>query len=391
MTEHVSERVTHGTVMAGLQGHLEGLHRTVDGELLYKLITRGLRRFEGSNDGPAEAFASFLHMLLERYTNDPESHPGTRVKARLIQQRLVPYLQSPAPAAIVPPASAAPVAEAPIESPPTEASTPTVSAPSEDRLEQLQEQFAQQVTQTLTAETGGALLDAQAALDDDALQAFFDLKQVFLKGLDELIHARAELKRRLDAAGEYMRAVEVDRQRLNTELEQARRQGVADVLTGLPKRDMFVRALEAEVGRVTRYGFPLAVALIDINDFGSFNARYGREAGDAVLRSYTRDILSRFRTYDLVSRYGDDEFIVMFPNTPQDGAERALEKARRLTAESCVNLRSSTAIALPGFSSALTVYMPGEKVPALLERTHAALEQIKRQRPSATVRKMAER
>ena len=411
-----------------LRAHLEGLRRTPDGEILYKLIARGLQRFKSGGDGIEQAFIAFLHSLLERYATDPESHPSTRVKARLIQQRLIPYLahvarnktvaRTDANAAgeaevgstpIVPadartpeaaqateslepektPATehASPVTGAPVSA--VEATLPFVEAPepaleAEDRMGKLQEDLAQHVTQTLASDEDlGPELDAQAAAEAAGIQTFVDLKQLFLKGLDELINEREELKRRLGAAGEYLRAVDADRKRLRGELSQARKHGAADELTGLPKREIFVRALEAEVGRVTRYGFSLALALLDLDGFTELNEQHGREAGDAVLRCYARDILSHFRTYDLVGRYGDDEFVVLFPNTQQDGAQRALEKARRAAAEACLNFRGAT-IPLPSFSSVLTIYVPGEPVPTLLARAQTALHHAK-QRPGGSV------
>src|SRR5438105_337185 len=92
MSTPIAEPTAHQNLMTGLQHHLESLRRTVDGEILYKLITRGLRRHEGSNNGIGHAFVQFLYSLLERYATDAESHPGTRIKARFIQQRLAPYL-----------------------------------------------------------------------------------------------------------------------------------------------------------------------------------------------------------------------------------------------------------------------------------------------------------
>src|SRR6185295_12862025 len=101
----------------------------------------------------------------------------------------------------------------------------------ESHIDELQEQLAQQVTKTLTADERLSGLLTASTVDSNALQAFVDLKQLFLKGLDELIHQRTELKRQLDAAGDYLRAVEADRERLNAELVQAQKQGDADALT----------------------------------------------------------------------------------------------------------------------------------------------------------------
>lgn len=395
MVTPMTEPTPQQAFVASLQGHLEGLRRTADGEALCKLIARGLKRHEGNSEGIGQVFLTFLHSLLERYAIDGESHPATRIKARLIQQRLIPFLTPTAPK---PKPAVAPVIEIPkIEEPskpaprPTPAAEPVrtrVIAVSDDKpvapeLDKLSEDLAQQVTQTFAAdEKFKDLLGASAPAGE--LQAFADLKQLFLKGLDELIHERAELKRRLGAAGEYLRSIETERERLRIELTDARKHGIADDVTGLPKREVFVRALEAEVGRVTRYGFSLALALLDIDGFRALNEKHGRAAGDAVLRCYARDVLVRFRTYDLVARFGDDEFIILFPNTQQDGAQRALDKARRAATESVLSFRGMT-LPVPSFSSVLTIYQHGEKVPALLNRVQSALAHAKRTRAGASV------
>ncbi len=128
---------------------------------------------------------------------------------------------------------------------------------------------------------------------------------------------------------------------------------------------MFIKQLESEIGRVKRYGFALVFAVIDIDDLESVNKRYGRATGDAVPRCYANEILSKFRTYDLVARYGGDEFAVLFPNTQKDGAMHALEKARK-TATSTFIHQDGKNIPLPSFSSVLTQYSPGEPPAALL-------------------------
>jgi diguanylate cyclase len=151
---------------------------------------------------------------------------------------------------------------------------------------------------------------------------------------------------------------------------------MADELTGLPKRDVFIKQLESEIGRVKRYGFALAFAVIDIDGLESVNKRYGRATGDAVLRCYASEILSKFRTYDLVARYGGDEFAVLFPNTQKDGAMHALEKARK-TATSTFIHQDGKNIPLPSFSSVLTQYSPGEPPAAMLQRADETLTHAK--------------
>ncbi len=412
------------SLLQSLKLHLEGLKRTQHGLILYNQIQRGLQKY-GREDGRIElVFVTFLHALLGKYATSPACDPATRVKARLIQQRLTLYLpkNTAAPASLKPAAvtsravpaeaksaAAPPAAPKPLAPPvpvveakpepvaevvvPTaHASTSPESeinpvAPKESRppsrqekIEALEDTLAQKVTESIAVDKqfGELLENERETLKnlESPLGEFNDLKQVLVKGLNELIEERQALIERLSSAGDYLKAVETDREHLRQELSHARKHSLADELTGLPKREVFVKQLEAEIGRVKRYGFALAVAVIDVDNLESVNKRYGRLAGDAVLRCYAGQILAKFRTYDLVARYGGDEFAVLFPNTQKDGAMHALEKARKTAASTFIQQEGKN-IPLPSFSSVLTQYSPGEPASALLLRADQTLSQAR--------------
>ncbi len=434
------------SLLQSLKLHLEGLKRTQHGQILYNQIQRGLEKY-GHEDGRLElVFVTFLYALLGKYATSPACDPPTRVKARLIQQRLTIYLPKKAPAkpapkpAVPPPATApekaeytpppaeslkpaipaAPVVEKtpepvvetkpemvpepasspePVPAPTAEAATPPVEAGAsvspvepppappeptpasrQEKIEALEDTLAGQVTESIAIDKkfGELLENERETLKnfDSPLGEFNDLKQILVKGLNELIEERQALIEKISSAGDYLKAVESDRERLRQELTHARKHSLADELTGLPKRDVFVKQLEAEIGRVKRYGFALAVAVIDVDNLESVNKRYGRTAGDAVLRCYAGQILGKFRTYDLVARYGGDEFAVLFPNTQKDGAMHALEKARKTAASTFIR-EDGKNIPLPSFSSVLTQYSPGEPASALLQRADQTLSQAR--------------
>ena len=408
---------TDPTLLKSLKHHLEGLKRTEHGLILYNQIQRGLQKYGHDNGRIEFVFVTFLHGLLGKYAISPACDPATRVKARLIQQRLTLYLPTPSTAPTTAPAAAAPlrpvsppvaakpvvslpIVQAPAPAPPAppvvtarpepvmEAAAPapapvpeTSPSPTrQEKIEALEDTLADKVTESITADKqfGELLKSERATLQDthSPLGELGDLKQILVKGLNELIEERQALIEKLSTASEYLKAVETDRARLRQELGQARKHSMADELTGLPKRDVFIKQLESEIGRVKRYGFALAFAVIDIDNLESVNKRYGRATGDAVLRCYATEILSKFRTYDLVARYGGDEFAVLFPNTQKDGAMHALEKARK-TATSTFIHQDGKNIPLPSFSSVLTQYSLGEPPAALLARADETLTHAK--------------
>jgi diguanylate cyclase (GGDEF)-like protein len=363
-----TERSVDSSLLTSLRPHLDGLKRTTHGNILYSQIQRGLKQFLLKSGRIDLVFVTFLHALLGKYAKDPACDPITRVRARLIQQHLVIYL--PDAAAVSAPETKTPnlvAASKPVAGGKDKTETPAPAAP-DPVPEQIvmEEKFGKLLESERTT-----LMDMESPLGE-----FNDLKKILIKGMNELIEERQDLIQKLSSAGDYVKAMESDRERLRVELSQARKHGLTDELTGLPKRDVFVRQLEAEIGRVRRYGFALALALVDIDNLDAVNQRYGRQAGDAVLRCYAGEILAQFRTYDLVARYNGDEFAVLFPNTQKDGAMHALEKARKVAAGTFIH-QDGQNFPLPSFSSVLTQYSPGEPPAALLKRADDTLSQAK--------------
>ena len=102
-----------------------------------------------------------------------------------------------------------------------------------------------------------------------------------------------------------------------------------DGLTALANRRHFDRYLEDEWRRGMRAQTPLALILLDIDDFKRFNDRFGHQAGDACLRVVAAE-LRRYarRSEDLVGRYGGEEFVVGLPGIRAAEACRHAERIR---------------------------------------------------------------
>jgi diguanylate cyclase (GGDEF)-like protein len=78
---------------------------------------------------------------------------------------------------------------------------------------------------------------------------------------------------------------------------------------------------------------PLALAMLDIDHFKAFNDRYGHEQGDRVLQAVAATLREVARDSDLACRYGGEEFMLILPHTPLDGAVRCAERLRTAIAE----------------------------------------------------------
>jgi diguanylate cyclase (GGDEF)-like protein len=100
------------------------------------------------------------------------------------------------------------------------------------------------------------------------------------------------------------------------------RQAITDGLTGLYNHRHFYERLNQEFARAQRYGLPLSLLMIDIDDFKRFNDLYGHPVGDLVLAEAGRILSEQLRKgVDLAARYGGEEFVVLLPNTRRDGAQ----------------------------------------------------------------------
>jgi len=102
-----------------------------------------------------------------------------------------------------------------------------------------------------------------------------------------------------------------------------------DSLTGLSNHRYLQERLENEIARAGRAERPLAIVLLDLNNFKSFNDNFGHQAGDEVLRFVANAVTSCLRTTDLAGRYGGDEFLVILPQADEGGARLLLSRLRR--------------------------------------------------------------
>ncbi len=102
-----------------------------------------------------------------------------------------------------------------------------------------------------------------------------------------------------------------------------------DGLTKVFCRSRGQQLLGSEFERGQRYKHPLVVAIVDADKFKGINDRYGHQGGDAVLRFIGRTLKALLRKYDIVVRWGGEEFVIILPETSMEGALVLLERLRK--------------------------------------------------------------
>jgi two-component system, cell cycle response regulator len=149
-----------------------------------------------------------------------------------------------------------------------------------------------------------------------------------------------ELLARVQAAARVKRLQDELRQR-NEDLDRISR---TDVLTGLHNRRHVEEYLAKLTSLARRNVEPMAVLVIDIDHFKSVNDTYGHDAGDAVLREVASRMLGSIRFEDMVGRWGGEEFLVVLPNTADQGAAELAERLRQVVADTPCRLTDGDAV-----------------------------------------------
>jgi diguanylate cyclase (GGDEF)-like protein len=174
---------------------------------------------------------------------------------------------------------------------------------------------------------------------------------------------------RRQAAEEKLRLERLVAER-TAELE---RLATTDALTGALNRRRLFEVAAAELSRAARYDHAVCLAMLDLDHFKSINDRFGHAVGDEALRAVADVVRAQLRTVDVLGRYGGEELVVVFPETPRDAAAVALERIRAAVSA----IRLSAAEARVNVSAGLVEARRGESLDEALQRADAALYEAK--------------
>lgn len=128
-----------------------------------------------------------------------------------------------------------------------------------------------------------------------------------------VIHLQVVSDRDRKAIQRHLKTMALQKRELQKMYEKVERLAMEDQLTGLPNRRAGLDRLEQVWAEASRTRHPMLVMVIDIDKFKVVNDTYGHDAGDAVLRSTAGMMRNTLREYDVVCRFGGEEFLVICP------------------------------------------------------------------------------
>lgn len=164
---------------------------------------------------------------------------------------------------------------------------------------------------------------------------------------------------------------------LTSKLGMARREALMDPLTHLWNRRGASVLLKAAFANADQRGTPLALALLDLDNFKRINDTHGHQAGDEVLRRVASRLLSTVRGDDAICRLGGDEFLVLMADTDAATASRVAERIRRAITDTPVPTRDGPLSVSVSVGCTIRPPRDATAVEALLERADKALMESK--------------
>jgi diguanylate cyclase (GGDEF)-like protein len=152
---------------------------------------------------------------------------------------------------------------------------------------------------------------------------------------------------------------------------------VTDTLTGLSNRRHFFGQAEKEFERARRYGRPLSLIMLDIDNFKAVNDSHGHLIGDQVLRVLAAAVGKTIRATDYICRFGGDEFLILMPESDRTQALAMAERLRQKISTEMVVVTARGSLTLTISLGVASLKDEGETLEKLVGRADAAMYEAK--------------
>lgn len=205
-------------------------------------------------------------------------------------------------------------------------------------------------------------------------------RDVLLKALE--LGVNDALPRPVDAQELIARAhTQIRRKRyadyLRNSLDRSLELSVTDPLTGLNNRRYMDMQFINLLPRHMKAGEPLSLLMLDIDYFKRVNDTYGHDAGDEVLKEFSRRLTQSVRAVDMPCRLGGEEFVVLMPGADSEDARHIAERVRLQVASAAFNLSTGQALNITVSVGVSTLSGTGDSAEGLLKRADEAVYEAK--------------
>lgn len=157
---------------------------------------------------------------------------------------------------------------------------------------------------------------------------------------------------------------ENEKKKIDDTLSELEDLSIRDSLTKVYNRRYLMDFIQTNIDRAYNYGATLSIAMFDIDHFKNLNDTYGHLVGDEVLKNLCAVIGRKTRSTDILSRYGGEEFIVVFPNATKETAYKRAEEIRVLVEDSILTKETTETITVSG---GISEYIKGMTVEELID------------------------
>lgn len=157
--------------------------------------------------------------------------------------------------------------------------------------------------------------------------------------------------------------------------QQASEESQFDELTQVLSRRAITVDLLETIAQSERYGNPLTVAMVDVDQLKKINADHGNDAGDEVLKSVAAALTEALRLPDRVGRYRDEEFLIVLPQTVVGDAQKIAERIRESVSVADIDGKSGSFSAT--VSIGITEFAQGDDLGGILTRAEEAVAKAK--------------
>ncbi len=162
------------------------------------------------------------------------------------------------------------------------------------------------------------------------------------------------------------------KEELEEKNKELKRIAITDKLTNIYNRVKLDSKMEAEMNRAQRFGHGFSIIIIDIDYFKEVNDNYGHQIGDCVLIEMAGLLKSHVRNTDTLGRWGGEEFLIICPETKEEGVLKLANNLQKTIEENTFStIGSKTA------SFGITTYINGDNTNSMLKRADDALYKAK--------------